>query len=69
MELLTLVDYGVSVPAITGAYFPNTISSLYWSSTTYAGNTANAWNVYFYYGSTYYNSKTNVYYVRCVRGQ
>ena len=43
-------------------------SNNYWSSTTYAPNTANAWIVNFNNGNTTNNDKTNSYYVRCVRG-
>jgi len=42
-------------------------SLVYWSSTTYAGNSDAAWYVYFSYGSQYYYNKTNSNYVRCVR--
>ncbi len=49
--------------------FPNTIANDYWSSTTYAPTTINAWRVYFNGGGVYgVNSKTNTYYVRCVSG-
>lgn len=54
-----------------GAFEPSrgrVISSNYWSSTTYAGNTTNAWNVNFNDGNTNNNNKTNTNYVRCVRG-
>jgi hypothetical protein len=68
-ELTTLVDYGVYNPAIDTAYFPATVSSVYWSSTTYAPDTTYAWGVYFSYGSAYGNVKTVTNYVRCVRGQ
>jgi len=43
-------------------------SSNYWSSTTNAGNSDNAWNVNFNNGNTNNNNKTNSKYVRCVRG-
>ncbi|MBM2837512.1 MAG: hypothetical protein HW415_137 [Deltaproteobacteria bacterium] len=67
-ELETLVDRSKSSPSIDTTFFPNTISSVYWSSTTYAGLTTNAWYVNFDYGYTFYNNKTNTYYARCVRG-
>lgn len=44
-------------------------SSNYWTSTTRASNTSNAWNVNFNNGNTNNNGKTNAYYARCVRGQ
>ncbi len=44
------------------------IANNYWSSTTYAPNTTNAWNVNFNNGNVNNNNKTNPYYVRCVSG-
>ncbi len=44
------------------------ISSNYWSSSTYANNPTNAWNVNFNDGNTNANNKTNNNYVRAVRG-
>ncbi|MBI5590903.1 MAG: DUF1566 domain-containing protein [Deltaproteobacteria bacterium] len=46
-ELRSLADYSVRTPAINTTYFPNTVSSYYWSSTTYAYTTHGAWDVYF----------------------
>ncbi len=66
-ELLSLVDYSKVSPAIIGDIFENTSSDYYWSSTTYASGTSNAWYVAFYTGYTYYNDKTGTVYVRCVR--
>ena len=67
-ELATLVDRARINPAIDMVQFPNTVSSGYWSSTTYASYTYLAWLVYFYNGNDYYNSKSSSYYVRAVRG-
>ena len=67
-ELKTLIDISKTKPAINTDYFPNTQSSFYWSSTTFAGNTPNAWGVHFFYGyDSNYNSLSS-YYVRAVRG-
>ncbi|MCL6584578.1 MAG: DUF1566 domain-containing protein [bacterium] len=44
------------------------MSSEYWSSTTNASNTDNAWCVNFSNGSVNNNNKSNSYYVRAVRG-
>ena len=69
MELLSLVDHSSYNPAINTTYFPDTVSSFYWSSTTGALYTHYAWGVYFYYGDDYYFSKNyNYYHVRAVRG-
>ena len=57
-----------SAPYINQTAFPGTVSSYYWSSTTYPYGTDRALIVYFYRGSLLYASKTLGYYVRCVRG-
>ena len=67
-ELLSLVDYSASSPAINTTYFPATQSSGYWSSTSYKPSPSGAWVVSFYDGGTNYNGKTTSNYVRCVRG-
>jgi hypothetical protein len=66
-ELGGIVDYSRRNPAIDAAFFPGTSSSGYWSSSSYAYNTYNAWIVYFNDGYVNYNYKTNNYYARCVR--
>jgi formylglycine-generating enzyme required for sulfatase activity len=67
-ELKSIVDYTVYDPAVNEVYFPNTVSSYYWSSSTYADRTSYAWRVNFYYGydGAYY--KSSRIYVRAVRG-
>ena len=67
-ELESIVDAGERLPAINTTYFPNTMSSYYWTSTTYVPNTSFAWVVYFYNGYVYFGYKTYNYYVRPVRG-
>ena len=66
-ELLGIVDYGTFRPSIDRVAFPNTDSSNYWSSTTYADTPSGAWFVSFGNGGVYYGSKAGSY-VRCVRG-
>jgi hypothetical protein len=69
-ELLSIVDMTLATAAaINATYFPNTPSSNYWSSTSYAPDTTSAWLVVFYDGTTLSSNKTNPLYVRCVRGQ
>ena len=46
----------------------NVQSSNYWSATTNANNTANAWNVNLNNGNVNTNDKTNNNFVWCVRG-
>ena len=72
LELETLLDrsalYNTSRPVMReDVPFRDSLS--YWSSTTFAEHTSNAWIVMFdgAYVLSYY--KSNQYYVRCVRGQ
>ena len=67
-ELRRLVDYSRYNPAINITYFPDTVSSFYWSSTTNANYTDNAWGVYFNDGYANNSNKNYSYYVRAVRG-
>ena len=67
-ELRSIVNYGKYNPAIDTAYFPGTLASSYWSSTTYALSTSYAWHVDFYHGYGNLSSKSSSYYVRAVRG-
>jgi hypothetical protein len=66
-ELLSIVHYGTSSPAIDPAYFPDTQSNWYWTSTTYAPDPAGAWNVYFNDGGAYAYYKAYSGSVRLVR--
>lgn len=66
-ELMSIVDYGAVAPAINST-FTNTQSDDYWSSTTYAGNSDNAWSVNFFGGDVVDFDKDNDYDVRPVRG-
>ena len=42
-ELQSIVDYSRYNPAIDTTFFPDTVASAYWSSTTYAYDTNDAW--------------------------
>jgi hypothetical protein len=59
-ELQSIVDYSRYNPAIDTTFFPGTVASYYWSSTTYAGLTDGAWIVSMddgyvgYYGKSRY---------------
>ncbi|HLA47649.1 MAG TPA: DUF1566 domain-containing protein, partial [Nitrospinota bacterium] len=68
MELMSIVNYETYNPAINTTYFPNTNSSSYWSSTTGASYSSDAWYVSFFYGLVNGSYKSSYYYVRCVRG-
>ncbi len=69
-ELESITDDTQYSPAIDTTYFPNTNEDYYWSSTTYAKVTRNAWYVYFTSGDVTYigSDKSYSFYVRCVRG-
>ncbi|MEA2014216.1 MAG: DUF1566 domain-containing protein [Thermodesulfobacteriota bacterium] len=68
-ELSSLVNSDIAYPGptINTAWFPRTMSSYYWSSTTYASHTDYAWRVNFNYGYVGGIYKSYSYYVRAVR--
>ena len=71
-ELRSLVDFSIRgpEPTINTTYFPNTVSSFYWSSTTNASYTNAAWIVSFWIGYDTGSDKTSSSgYVRAVRGE
>ena len=64
-ESASLINQNKSAPY---SDFPGITSDWFWSSTTYAGETGNAWVMSTYYGDlTYLNNKTISSNVRCVR--
>ena len=73
-ELLSLIDYSLSSPAIpSGTPFINVQSiapnARYWSSNVVVNNTPNAWNIDFDIGTVNRNQpKTSTYFVWPVRG-
>jgi len=68
VELLSIVSNNRYNPAIDAAWFPNTPSSWFWSSSPDANYPNHAWNVNFNNGNVNYGNKLNAYYVRLVRG-
>jgi hypothetical protein len=66
-ELLSIVNYGTSDPAIDTGIFPNTAVGGYWSSTSYFRSPSFAWNVHFKDGILGAIGKDESRYVRCVR--
>jgi len=67
-ELQTIIDYNLSYPATDDTYFFVSENSLfYWSSTAFA-NGDYSWAVHFGGGEVFNLSKSEDYYVRCVRG-
>ena len=71
MELISIVDYGISDPGstINGTYFPKTDADVYWSSTADAKDKDVAWYVLFQNGFVNTELRSNEYHVRCVRGK
>jgi hypothetical protein len=67
-EIASIVNMGRYYPAMEKTFFPHVMSAFYWSSTSSASNTGNAWGVYFYNGYDYSNAKDSSYFVRAVRG-
>jgi hypothetical protein len=67
-ELAYLADTSSTNPSIKTNYFPNTVSSWYWSSSTSANYPNLAWGVGFRHGYDSYNHKYLHGYVRAVRG-
>ena len=64
-ELIWLVDFSKYNMAINTDYFTGAAYS-YWSSTTIANSTGDAWALSFYDGSTGWDHKTNINSVLCV---
>lgn len=67
-ELRSIVDYTTASTLINAAYYPATVAGPYWTSTTHAQTTANAWRVDFSTGLSVGFAKSNNLYVRCVSG-
>ena len=68
-ELLTLFDASQFNPSVTKDIFDHISSDGYWSSTTEVDYTSKAaWTLSFNRGYAYPYSKSEDYYVRCVRG-
>jgi len=66
-ELESLVVYNYAGRTIDTGYFPNAVNSNSWSGTPHATNTASAWKVDFFYGSSKYEPRSSSYAVRLVR--
>lgn len=68
-ELVTIVESENFAPAINTSIFPNTPQSSFWSASTYAGDSTNAWFVNFKDGSNgTWLTRIPKYSVRLVRG-
>jgi len=68
-ELQSLLDYSRVNPAINTSFFSDTVSSVYWSSTTNEDYPNSAWEIDFSGGFNWVRQKNHVsFYVRAVRG-
>jgi hypothetical protein len=70
-ELASIANLAKFEPAIDVNFFPTTPSdwsAFYWSSTSHANSTGNAWGVGFNDGDDRNGAKDSPYYVRAVRG-
>ncbi|MES2952117.1 MAG: DUF1566 domain-containing protein [Pseudomonadota bacterium] len=67
-ELLTLLLMDGTSPAVDATYFPNSVASDYWSSSTNAALTTGAWAVHFGTGISTAVTKSTSSAVRLVRG-
>ena len=65
-ELTSIIDDTKISPSLSSV-FKFFASSNYWSSTTDAGYSRNAWIVYFNIGIQSYDNKSSSFFVRCVR--
>ena len=65
-ELQSIADVGRYNPAIKRD-FKNVASNDYWSSSQFVSDAKSAWIVYSKYGYTNGGTKSNEYFVRCVR--
>lgn len=69
MELMSIVHYGKSTPAVDTKYFHNVEGSWWWTSSTLASNSNKAYDVIFYrHGYIDLWDKSDESYFRCVRG-
>jgi hypothetical protein len=70
-ELASLIDPTVAAPGPLlppGHPFGNVQSSVFWSASSSASNSAYAWDVYFGDGGVGNSLKSNTYFIWCVRG-
>jgi hypothetical protein len=69
IELVSLVDFTKPGPGptIDTMAFPNTPSSMFWTSSPLAGSPSRAWSVHFSGGNTSYFAVSYTFRVRCVR--
>lgn len=67
-ELLSIMDYSLTNPAIDTNFFTSPSSGQLWCSTTYLADTLNALYIDITVAILYYRAKTESAYLRAVRG-
>ena len=67
-EFRSIVDYSRITPSIYVNEFPNTVLGNYWTSTAHPFQENHIWCIHFYNGNDNYQSKSNTYFSRAVRG-
>ena len=67
-ELQSVSDGDLRAPSLDKTRFPGATTTFYWSSTSLANDTTQAWYLDSDYGLTSYTPKTGSWHVRCVRG-
>jgi len=68
-ELESIVEEKCGDPAINLVIFPNTASLEYWSASSFANGSGNAWYIYFESGNSSNFDKLSNFYVRLVRDE
>ena len=66
-ELISILDLSRMEPCVNQEYFPGTRTDFYWTSTSFAYQTSQAWYVYFNLGYVNHINKNNYFYIRPVR--
>jgi len=66
--LRSIVDYSQYAASLNKQFFPQSVSTAYWTSTTDQQQPDHAWCIHFQYGNDLSRSKNYLYAVRAVRG-
>ena len=67
-ELHSIVDYKETGATIDKVAFPEAPADFFWTSRLRAGGSSHAWSVVFFWGYVSHDLVSNVFRVRCVRG-
>jgi hypothetical protein len=67
IELMSIVNFASTMPALDTSVFPSTLALNIWSTTILAGSSTFAWYVDFTVGQVDTTPVSDINYVRCVR--